>query len=528
VYLFYRLLISLNGFQYTHLIETNYSEKSFDLVKPILQLQKITKQFPGVLALDEFSFDIYPGEIHALLGENGAGKSTLMKIISGVYHKDSGKILFHDKTVDIKDPLSAQQQGITIIHQELNLFPELTVAQNIYIGREPRSRIRGVLDEKQLNKDAKVILQSLKLNIIPTEKVVNLTVAKQQMVEIAKALSFKAEVLIMDEPTSALTESEIVQLFKIIKDLRNSGVAIVYISHRLAELEELADRVTVMRDGRWVNTLMYEQTSNSELISLMVGRDIDNMFHKSEPNIGGVLLEVKGLNRKGYLKDINMQVRKGEILGVAGLMGAGRSELGKAIFGADKISSGNILFEGKEVSIKSPIDAISLGIGYLTEDRKKDGLVLNSSVEHNTVLASIEKLINSVGIVNCRLCQKITKEQVENLKIKTPSLEQKVINLSGGNQQKVIIAKWLCRESKLLIFDEPTRGIDVGAKVEVYDLMSQLSMKGVAIIMISSELPEILSMSDRILVMHEGRITGELISKDATQEKIMSYATGNH
>lgn len=498
------------------------------MVKPILELQSITKEFPGVLALDKFSFDIYPGEIHALLGENGAGKSTLMKIISGVYLKDSGNILFHQKNVDIKDPLSAQQQGITIIHQELNLFSQLTVAQNIFIGREPHTKIKGVLNEKQLNKDARTILQSLNLNIKPTEKVANLTVAKQQMVEIAKALSFKAEVLIMDEPTSALTEKEIVQLFKIIKDLRNNGVAIVYISHRLAELEELADRVTVMRDGKLVSTLMYKETSNPELIALMVGRNIDDLFHKTKAPIGDVLLEVRDLNRKGYLKDINLKVRKGEILGIAGLMGAGRSELGKAIFGADKIDSGQLLIQGEEVTIKSPIDAINLGIGYLTEDRKKDGLVLSHSVEHNTVLASLGKFVNSMGVVKDKECQRVTREQVESLNIKTPSLEQRVINLSGGNQQKVIIAKWLCCESKLLIFDEPTRGIDVGAKVEVYDLMCQLAIKGVAVIMISSELPEILAMSDRILVMHEGRITGELLPEDATQEKIMSYATGDN
>lgn len=496
------------------------------MAEPILQLQKITKQFPGVLALDEFSFDIYTNEIHALLGENGAGKSTLMKIISGVYQKDSGKILFHGNPASIQDPLSAQEQGITIIHQELNLFPQLTVAQNIFIGREPRAFFKGVLDENQLNKDAEVILQSLKLNISPTEKVMNLTVAKQQMVEIAKALSFQAEILIMDEPTSALTENEIVQLFRIIKELRDNGVAIVYISHRLAELEELADRVTVMRDGKWVNTLMYKETSNPELISMMVGRDIENMFHKNESQIGDVLLEVRGMNRRGYLKDINIAVRKGEILGVAGLMGAGRSELAKAIFGADKIDSGELYIDGKKTSINSPVDAINLGIGYLTEDRKKNGLVLSHSVEANTILASLGKVINFLGVVNSNSCKEVTQKQINNLNIKTPTLEQKVINLSGGNQQKVIIAKWLSCDSRLLIFDEPTRGIDVGAKVEVYDLMSQLAAKGVAIIMISSELPEILAMSDRILVMHEGRITGELSAQEASQEKIMSLATG--
>lgn len=495
---------------------------------PILKLQNITKRFPGVLALDNFSFDIYPGEIHALLGENGAGKSTLMKIISGVYEKDSGNILFHDRDADIPDPLSAQQQGITIIHQELNLFPQLTVAQNIFIGREPRSRIKGILDEKQLNKDAEKILESLKLNINSTDKVETLTVAKQQMVEIAKALSFQAEVLIMDEPTSALTESEITQLFKIIRELRDNNVAIVYISHRLAELEEIADRVTVMRDGTWVNTLMYRDTSNPELIAMMVGRDIAKMFHKKKADIGELLLSVSSLNRKGYLENINLEISKGEILGIAGLMGAGRSELAKAIFGADRIDGGDIQFEGRSVSIGSPSDAIKLGIGYLTEDRKRDGLVLNHSVEENTVLASIEKFMNGLGFINDHECRAVTREQVNNLKIKTPTLEQKVINLSGGNQQKVIIAKWLCRESKLLIFDEPTRGIDVGAKVEVYELMAGLAEKGVAIIMISSELPEILAMSDRIIVMHEGRITGELQAGEASQEKIMEYATGGH
>ncbi len=497
------------------------------MVKPILQMKNVTKTFPGVLALNNLSFDICKGEVHALLGENGAGKSTLMKIISGVYPKNEGKMFYKGKEVQIQNPLTAQKMGISIIYQEFNLFPQLTVAQNIFIGREPRSNIKGLLDEKQLNEDTQTILDSLNLDIKPSQIVASLPVARQQMVEIAKAISFNAEVLIMDEPTSALTESEIEQLFRIIKDLKAQGVGIVYISHRLQELDELADRVTVMRDGEWVGTVDYKDTTPSKLISMMVGRDIKDMFPKRKAKIGETLLEVETLCRETHLDNVGFRLNKGEIVGIAGLMGAGRTELARAVFGADKTEVSEIKFEGRKVKIKSPTDAIKLGIGYLTEDRKKDGLALNLDVEENTILASIREFCDRFGIIKKKKCTATTKDLIDSLRIKTPSLQQKVVNLSGGNQQKIILAKWLCKHSKLLIFDEPTRGIDVGAKVEVYEIMSNLAESGVGIIMISSELPEILGMSDRILVMREGKIAGELSKLEATQEKIMTLATGS-
>ncbi len=495
--------------------------------EPILKMKNITKTFPGVLALNSLSFDVRKGEVHALLGENGAGKSTLMKIISGVYPKDEGQMFYKGKEILVQNPLAAQKLGINIIYQEFNLFPQLTVAQNIFIGREPRTGVKGILDEKRLIENTREILDSLALDIKPTQVVSDLSVARQQMVEIAKAISFNAEILIMDEPTSALTESEIVQLFRIIKDLSSRQVGIVYISHRLQELEELADRVTVIRDGEWVGTVNFSDTTPATLISMMVGRDIKDMFPKRKPKIGENLLEIEDISREGHLDNIGFKVKKGEILGIAGLMGAGRSELARAIFGADKADSSQLKFEGKKVKIKSPRDAIKLGIGYLTENRKKDGLALSLDVEENTILASIRDFCNGIGIINKKKCVKTTKDLVKSLKIKTPSLHQKVMNLSGGNQQKIIIAKWLCKHSKLLIFDEPTRGIDVGAKVEVYELMNKLADSGVGIIMISSELPEILGMSDRILVMREGRIAGEILKTEATQEKIMALATGS-
>ncbi len=491
-----------------------------------LQMKHITKRFPGVLALNDVQFSLRRGEVHALLGENGAGKSTLMKILSGVYQPDEGEIIFEDKPVSFSDPLSAQNVGITIIHQEFNLFPELTVEENIFIGREFCKKNRWRLDEKQQRQATIEILQKLNLAIKPDTLVADLTVAQQQMVEIAKAISVNARILIMDEPTAALTETEIESLFRVTRLLKEQGTGIVYISHRLEELALIADRATVMRDGQYISTVDYECVKISDLIAMMVGRDLGNIYPRREALQQRIpVLEVNGLTRKGVLNDINFTLYRGEILGFAGLMGAGRTELARAIFGADSIDSGTLKLNGKETVIKDISDAIQQGISYLTEDRKKEGLALNLSVERNIMLGNYPEYSDRFGNVDSRRCQQTSVDQVKALRIKTPNLEQAALNLSGGNQQKIIIARWVCKDTDILIFDEPTRGIDVGAKLEIYELMNRLVAKGKSIIMISSELPEVLGMCDRILVMRSGRITGELSAKEATQEKIMQYAT---
>lgn len=490
-----------------------------------LQMKHITKRFPGVLALNDVQFTLRRGEVHALLGENGAGKSTLMKILSGVYQPDEGEIIFEDKPVSFSDPLSAQNVGITIIHQEFNLFPELTVEENIFIGREFCKKNRWRLDEKQQRQATIEILQKLNLAIKPDTLVADLTVAQQQMVEIAKAISVNARILIMDEPTAALTETEIESLFRVTRLLKEQGTGIVYISHRLEELALIADRATVMRDGQYISTVDYECVKISDLIAMMVGRDLGNIYPRREALQQRIpVLEVNGLTRKGVLNDINFTLYRGEILGFAGLMGAGRTELARAIFGADSIDSGTLKLNGKETVIKDISDAIQQGISYLTEDRKKEGLALNLSVERNIMLGNYPEYSDRFGNIDSRRCQQTSEEQVKALRIKTPNLEQAALNLSGGNQQKIIIARWVCKDTDILIFDEPTRGIDVGAKLEIYELMNRLVAKGKSIIMISSELPEVLGMCDRILVMRSGRITGELSAKEATQEKIMQYA----
>ncbi|EPB5913194.1 sugar ABC transporter ATP-binding protein [Citrobacter amalonaticus] len=491
-----------------------------------LQMNHITKRFPGVLALSNVNFTLRKGEVHALLGENGAGKSTLMKILSGVYQPDEGDIIFEGKPVSFSDPLSAQNAGITIIHQEFNLFPELTVEENIFIGREFCKNNRWRLDEKQQRQAATEILQKLKLNISPETLVSDLTVAQQQMVEIAKAISVNAKILIMDEPTAALTETEIESLFQVTRLLKAQGTGIVYISHRLEELALIADRATVMRDGQYIDTVDYETVKISELIAMMVGRELGNIYPRREARTHQEpVLEVNGLTRKGVLNNIDFTLNRGEILGFAGLMGAGRTELARAIFGADPIDSGTIKLNCKTIVIKGISDAIAQGISYLTEDRKKEGLALNLSVERNIMLGNYPEYADRFGHVDSKRCQQTSEEQVRTLRIKTPHLEQAALNLSGGNQQKIIIARWVCKDTDILIFDEPTRGIDVGAKLEIYELMNRLVAKGKSIIMISSELPEVLGMCDRILVMRSGRITGELTADNATQEKIMQYAT---
>ena len=492
----------------------------------LVQMEGIEKAFPGVHALSQAKFELLSGEVHALVGENGAGKSTLMKVLSGVYAKDAGRILYKGKEVEIHNPRTAQLLGISMIHQELNLMPHLTVAQNMFIGREPRQSAKFMLDERAINAQAEQVFALMHLNLDPRMKVADLTVAKQQMVEIAKALSFNAEVLIMDEPTAALTESEIDELFRIIRDLRSKGVGIVHISHRLEELKQISDRITVMRDGRYIDTVQTKNAPIDQIISMMVGRTI----YESTPEVPEhpseeVVLEVQHLNRGLVIKDVSFKLKKGEILGFSGLVGAGRTEVARAVFGADPIDSGEIYVRGTKVHIGSPSDAVMHGIGYLSEDRKRYGLALGLDVEENVVLAAFKKFLGAIGWVNRAKTRSTAQHHVQSLAIKTPSLQQKVKNLSGGNQQKVIIGKWLTADTNILIFDEPTRGIDVGAKSEIYRLLNELAQQGKSIIMISSELPEILRMSHRVVVMCEGRITGELEIAEATQEKIMQYAT---
>jgi len=489
--------------------------------EPILRVEGISKGFPGVQALKGVHLDVYAGEVLVLVGENGAGKSTLMKILSGIYTKDEGTISFEGEEVELTGPLQAQKLGITIIHQELNLMPDLTVAQNIYIGRE-----RAILSEARLNAQATELLNRLNISLDPRQPVSELTVAQQQMVEIAKALSFNAKVLIMDEPTSALTDTEVETLFVLIDQLRERGTAIVYISHRMDELRRLADRVTVIRDGTYIGSLTKQEVDIPRIIEMMVGRPIDEgarplaREHLADP----VVLDVQGLSTKSLLKDVSFSLHKGEILGFAGLMGAGRTETARAVIGADPRSAGTIRVNGKAARIRQPADAVKLGIGYLSEDRKRLGLMLEQSVTFNTVLASLGAYANGIGWMRDSSAKSKTKEYVQRLRTKTPSINQVVKLLSGGNQQKVVIARWLLRDCDVLIFDEPTRGIDVGAKEEIYRVMRELADAGKSIIVISSELPEVLRIANRILVMANGRVTGELRNEDATQEKIMQFA----
>lgn len=496
------------------------------MAEPLIVVRNLNKSFPGVHALKDVKFDLYPGEVHTLVGENGAGKSTLMKVLSGVYQKDSGEVLIEGKPVAIPNPKAAQRLGISIIHQELNLMNHLTAAQNIFIGREPKKGLGLFLDEKALNQKASELFSMLKMEIDPRVKIGELTIAKQQMVEIVKALSYDARVLIMDEPTAALNEAEIEELFSIIRHLRGQGVGIIYISHRMDELFKISDRITVMRDGQYVDTLGIGDTSLDHVIALMVGRKIDASAPQIDLSAGKpIMLKVKGLSQGRVLKDISFEAKKGEILGFAGLMGAGRTEAARAIFGADPIDSGEIWVKGTRVTIKRPCDAVRHGIGYLSEDRKRFGIAIGMTVEENAAMASMRRFTGFAGFVKNKEIRAAAADSVKKLSIRTPSLQQKLKFLSGGNQQKVVVAKWLIRNCDILIFDEPTRGIDIGAKQEIYALLNELAQAGKTIIMISSELPEILKLSHRIVVMCEGRVTGELPASEATQEKIMKLAT---
>jgi len=494
------------------------------MAKVLLQMEGIHKRFPGVHALNNVSLHVNAGEVHALVGENGAGKSTLMKVLNGIYKKDDGRIVFKGKEEQIDNPLYAQKLGIGMIHQELNLMPHLTVAENIFIGKEPK-KLGLFLDKARANNETKALLASMNINIHPNAVVKNISVAKQQMVEIAKAMSYNSELLVMDEPTAALTENEIEELFRFIRNLRDAGHGIIYISHRLDELWQISDRITVMRDGQYVGTVETKDATKDQIISMMVGRVIYEK-PKQKSNVSDsapIVLEAKNLVAHN-VKDVSFKLRKGEILGFAGLIGAGRTETVRALFGADSRVSGEIYLNGEKIEVKSPSDAVRHGIGYLSEDRKAFGLAVGLSLRDNGLMPSLE-FYTKGPFVNDKKIDEVASEYTEKISIRTPSIRQTVRNLSGGNQQKVVLAKWLIRNCDVLIFDEPTRGIDVGAKSEIYKLMNSLVKEGKSIIMISSELPELLRMSDRIIVMCEGEITGEVNIAEATQEKIMAYAT---
>lgn len=489
----------------------------------VVKLRNICKSFPGVKALDEVSFELRSGEVMALLGENGAGKSTLMKILSGVYMKDSGDINIFGQEITDMSPQKAQALGVAIIHQELNMCQHLSIAENIFLGREKSKGI--VLSERQMNEEAAAVLQRLNITVDPSMIVGDLSVGKQQMVEIAKALSTNAKILIMDEPTSALTSTEINELFKIIKKLRAEGHGIVYISHRLDELKHIVDRVTIMRDGRYICTMDFDQSRMDEIISNMVGREIKEKFPRVTCEVGKKIFEVKNLNAGRMVRDINLELCEGEIVGIAGLMGAGRTETTRAIFGADPKESGEIWVDGKEFKIHNVGDAINAGIVLAPEDRKKDGLCTKLSVRDNIALPNLDMLCSKLGIVNKKKEADMTDNAIQSLNIRLPHSDINAGSLSGGNQQKVVVGKWLARNSRVVIFDEPTRGIDVAAKVEIYNLMNELKKSGVGVLFVSSEMPEVMGISDRIIVMCDGRITGELDINEATQDKILKYAT---
>lgn len=492
----------------------------------LLEMQDISKSFPGVKVLDQVQFSLYPGEVHALMGENGAGKSTLMKILGGIYQKDSGSIRIKGQVCNITSPGKASQQGVAIIHQELNLVPHLTVMENIFLGREFTHGITPFVSWGRMAQEAEKYLTQLGMDIDPRTLTETLSVGQQQMVEIAKALSMQAEILVLDEPTAALTEREIEGLFQVIDLLRQQGVGMVYISHRMEEIFRVSNRITVLRDGIYVGTKQSNETNMDELVRMMVGREITERFPKVQVTPGQEVLRVKGLNQKNKLEDVSFTLRSGEILGIAGLMGAGRTELVKALFGAETIDSGEIYLEGQQLKIRKPSDAIQAGMVLVTEDRKKEGLALGLSVKDNISLPNLNSL-TKYGLLSAQQEQRLAEDTVKKLGIKTASADNLAGSLSGGNQQKIVIGKWLVNQPKVLMLDEPTRGVDIGAKKEIYDLMNQLVQQGVAIIMVSSELPEVMGMSDRILVMFEGRVTAEFArDQQVTQEEIIRAATG--
>ncbi|MCB9077759.1 MAG: sugar ABC transporter ATP-binding protein [Anaerolineaceae bacterium] len=489
----------------------------------ILLMSNISKSFAGVHALRGVSFDLYPGEVHALLGENGAGKSTLIKIITGVHQPDSGEITLNGQQIHLANPLESRQLGIAAIYQEPSLFPDLDIAENIFVGRQP-TRAGGQVAWSDMYREASKLLDSLGVHLEPRTKARHLSVAQQQMVEIARALSVQAKILIMDEPTSSLTLAEVDDLFRIVRQLRQAGTAIVFISHRLEELFELADRVTVLRDGAYVDTKLISAVTTDSLIQMMVGRQLADLFPKLAVEAGEVVLQVEGLSRDGAFQDVSFELHRGEILGMAGLVGAGRTDVARAIFGVDAISGGTIKINGQPVTITGPQKAMQLGLAYVPEDRQHHGLILPMRISYNITLPILSEFAKQ-GWLDTDQEQQSAAASATQMEVKAAGLWQRVRELSGGNQQKVVLAKWLATKPRILILDEPTRGIDVGTKAAVHGLMSELAAQGMAILMISSELPEILGMSDRILVMREGRLTGHFSRAEATQEKIMLAAT---
>ncbi|WP_271986289.1 sugar ABC transporter ATP-binding protein [Pseudoclavibacter terrae] len=492
--------------------------------RPILRMTGVSKRFPGVKALDDMQLTLYPGEVLALVGENGAGKSTLMKLLSGIYTPDAGVIEVEGVQVDVAGPKHASELGIQIIHQEFQLVNELTVAENIYLGREPRKA--GLLSNRELNREAQDLFDRLGIRLDPTAPVASLSVASQQMVEIAKALSHDAKVLIMDEPTAALNDAEVAVLHDLIRGFVTDSTAVIYISHRMDELKQITQRVQVIRDGQFVQTAATADTTMREVVALMVGREVPSDARPTEfSQSAEVSLRVRGLSTRNLLRDISFDLRKGEILGIAGLVGAGRTELARAIVGADPITSGEIEVHGAPVRLRTPADAARKGVGYLSEDRKHLGLVLDQDVSSNIVLSALSDRFAQFGFLKVKAQRETSHEMVERLRIKTPGIGAFVKNLSGGNQQKVVIAKWIVKECDVLIFDEPTRGIDVGAKDEIYRLLASLAAQGKSLIVISSELPEVLRLSHRVLVMSEGRMTGSLEGDEVSQENIMHLAT---
>jgi ribose transport system ATP-binding protein len=495
----------------------------------VLRMEGISKAFPGVQALDHVDFEARPGEVVALVGENGAGKSTLVKILSGAYRKDSGRIILDGREVEIESPQRAQQLGIAIIYQEFNLTRNQTVAANIFIAREPRAsglgRFLGLVDRRRMEEEAQQALDRIKAQVPAQARVRDLSVAQQQMVEIAKALAIEAKIMIMDEPTAALGENEVGVLFEIVHSLKAQGIAIIFITHRLEEIFRVADRVVVLRDGQRVGEMPIAEATTDRIVQMMVGRKLQDIFHKEQAEIGTPVLEVRRLSRKGAVKDVSFTLRRGEILGFAGLVGAGRTEMARLLFGADAKDGGEILVEGRPVPLNSPDDAVRAGVGFVPEDRSLQGLVLKLPVLENIVLATLDRH-SKAGWMEQAKMEQTAGDYVDRLSIRTPDLRHKTMFLSGGNQQKVVLAKWLASQPKILILDEPTRGIDVGAKAEVHALMSQLAKSGMGIIMISSELSEVLGMSDRIVVMHEGSVAAILDRARATQELIMAFASG--
>lgn len=497
-----------------------------DIKEYLLSMKNVNKSFPGVLALDDVTLDILPSEIHALVGENGAGKSTLMRALSGVSKIDSGTIYWKGKTVDISQPKDAQKLGISMIHQELAIIPYLDVGKNIFLGREPQLKVSGVIDWKKLYQQAQEQLDKLGLDINPKTPVESLTIAQQQMVEVAKALSMDASLIVMDEPTSALTEKEVDALFSYMIKLRENGVSIIFISHRLNEIQRVSDRITILRDGKWIGTSEVRDLSQNDIVKMMVGREVEQSTKKQAKPSSEVILQIKNLSSGDDVHEVTFDLHKGEILGIAGLVGAGRSALAEAVFGSRKITSGYMKLGHKKVKFTSPKMAIEHGLGLVPEDRKAQGLFLNMAVWQNIVIAGVKKTTR-FGFIRKAETQKISTSLVDRLSIKTPSLGQQVKNLSGGNQQKVIIARWLSLKPKILILDEPTRGIDVGAKAEIHNLLKELATEGVGVLMISSELPEILGVSDRILVMKEGHLVAVLDPELSSQDEIIQAAAGS-